>query len=49
MMDYEFLEKDFKESMTGIATLISPQFYVCQAKILTKLGRCGSKICNEAE
>ena len=45
----EFLEKEFKESMMEIPTLISPQFYVCQSKILTKLGRCGSKIRNEAE
>ena len=45
----EFLEKEFKESMMEIPPLISPQFYTCQSKILTKLGHCGSKIRNEAE
>ena len=32
-----------------IPTLLSPQFYACQSTILTRLGRCGSKIRNEAE
>ena len=45
----EMLNTVFSESMKGNTTLISPHFFHCQAKILTKLGRCGSEICNETE